>query len=214
MRRLIICSAFILVGLQLKAQFKIGLQISPAISSNRFETNSDFISIQNDGSSLKFRFGPIADFAITETYYFHTGILYAPKEISLKSTNPNDPASILTEKYNLQYLQIPLAIKLYTNEIQLDTKLYFILGMLAEVNISEKAKEKSNIVINNFSMFDTSLLLAAGVEYSAGVNTVFYGGLSYNRGLLNAISTHISLNDAEKIIMKNDLINLDLGVKF
>ena len=211
MRRLLCCSVFIIVTIASHAQVKLGLQLNPTVSSNRFETLSDTVNISNNGSKLKFKFGPIVDIPITETYYFSTGILYAPKQASLKVENRNTGVTT-TELYNLQYLQIPLALKLFTNEIALDTKLYFSLGTIAEIKIHEKADKKEYIAIENFSIVDVGLLLAAGVEYNIGLNTVLFGGLSYNRGLANAITDHIALD--EDISMKNDLLSLDLGIKF
>lgn len=211
MRRLLCGSVFILLTIGTEAQVRIGLQLNPTISSNRVETLSNTVNVSNDGSKLRFKFGPVVDIPVSETYYFSTGLLYAPKQGALKILDATTGVTS-AELYNLQYLQIPLALKLFTNEIFLDTRLYFSLGALAEIKIHEEADKKEYVAIEKFRIVDTSLLLAAGVEYNIGLNTTLFGGLSYNRGLINAITDHFALD--EDITMKNDLISIDLGVKF
>jgi len=210
MKRFIFVIVIFLGATEAYSQVRIGLQLSPTISSNRIETQSDLYSLKNDGSKLKFKFGMITDFMLTDNYYFSTGLLYTPKRVAVIATEQPDVRT-LTEQYDLQYLQIPLTMKLYTNEITLDTKLFFNLGATAEVAISEKF-DKDNEVIENFKFFDTSLLLGAGIERKIGTNTAVYIAFVYNRGLINPIAD--ALDIGEKIIMKNDLVSLDLGIKF
>lgn len=211
MRRFLCGSVFILFSWCAVGQAKIGIQLNPTFSSNRVESQSNLVNVSNDNASLKFKFGPVVDIPISETYYFFTGVLYAPKQAAIIISDSNTGIAI-SELYNLQYLQIPLAMKLYTNEIALDTRLYFALGVLAEFKIHEEADKKQYISINKFRIIDTSLMLSAGVEYNIGLNTALFGGLTYNRGLINAITEHLPLD--EDIMMKNDLISIDLGVKF
>lgn len=191
-------------------QVKIGLQLSPVLSSNRVETQSDQYTLKNDGSKLKFKLGVIVDLPLSDNYYFSTGLLYVPKRVALKATETLTNITI-AEEYNLQYLQIPLTMKLYTNEISLDTRLFFNLGANAEIAISEKF-DKDNVIIEDFKFFDMSLVLGAGIEYKLGTNTTVYGAIVYNRGLVNPIGD--ALDVGEKILLKNDMISLDLGIKF
>jgi len=191
------------------SQVKIGLQLSPSISSNRIETQSELYSVKSDGSKLKFKFGIIADLPLADNYYFSTGLIYTTKRVALKTVG-NSPTSV-SEEYKIQYLQIPLTMKLFTNEIVLDTRLFFNLGVNAEIAISEKF-DKGNEVIKDFKLFDTSLVLGAGVERKIGTNTAVYVALVYNRGLINPIGTSVDLD--EKILLKNDMISIDLGIKF
>jgi hypothetical protein len=192
------------------SQVKIGLQLSPSISSSRIETQSDQYSIEDNGSKLKFKFGIIADLPLSDNYYFSTGLLYTTKHVGISAVN-NLTATAFSEEYDIQYVQIPLTMKLYTNEIVLDTRLFFNLGVNAEIAISEKF-DKDNTVIEDFKFFDSSLVLGAGVERKIGTNTAIYLAVSYNRGLINPIGTSIAID--EKIVLKNDMISLDLGIKF
>ena len=210
MRKLFVSITFVALALTTgKAQVKLGIQLNPMLSSSRIESLSDTITISKNKNDIKFRFGLIVDSQKNETYFLSTGLLYAPKTISIVGSNSN---TLITENYNLQYLQVPVSLKLFTNEIQLDTKLYFQLGVMAEAKISEKAEVKTNFLVEEFKIYDASLLLGAGVEYNAGLNTVVFGGFSYNRGLLNPVMQSAPID--QEIIIKNDLFNLDLGIKF
>lgn len=215
MRSFIICSVFIFFSITTYSQkVKLGIQFSPGISVNRLQSESLDTYINTDGSKLKFRFGPIADFALTETYFFTTGILFATKSVAIAYNDDINP-NIQAEEYYLQYLQIPIALKMYTNEIMLDTRIYVSMGVMAEINIGEKqAINYASPLIIDFSLFDTSLLLGAGIEYNIGTNTTIYGGFSYNRGLLNSIADYRVVRGDNNLKIHNDLINLDLGVKF
>jgi len=210
MKRFIFSIVLQLVCISLFAQAKIGLQISPTISSNRVETQSETYDVSNDGSSLKLRLGVVVDLPLADNYYFSTGLLYTPKEVGLKGVDL-ETNTTYSESYNFQYLQIPLTMKLFTNEITLDTRLFFNLGANAEIAISEKF-DKENVIIEDFKFFDASLVLGAGIERKIGTNTAVYGALMYNRGLINPISQ--SLDIGEDLILKNDLISLDIGIKF
>ncbi len=210
MKRFIFLLVILFGSIDAFTQVKIGLQLSPSISSNRIESQSDQFSIKNDGSKLKFKFGIVADFPLADNYYFSTGLLYTTKRVGVTAVETLSGTSI-SEEYDLQYLQIPLTMKLYTNEIVLDTRLFFNLGANAEIAISEKFN-KDNVIIEDFKLFDTSLVLGAGVERKMGANTAVYVAIMYNRGLINPISTSMDID--EKILLKNDMIGLDLGIKF
>lgn len=191
-----------------EAQTKIGVKISPSLSFNRLSTEADNLSVSPDGVGLKVSFGPIVDFFIKENYYFSTGILYAPKRAALsikQGTEPKEDAN-----FKLQYLQIPATIKAFTNELALDTRLYFQFGVLPEIKIHEEDTDDTT-PITKFRTFDFSVLAGFGLEYRLGVSSTIFGGISYTRGLVNAAADTYEGRD---FILKNDLVSLDLGMKF
>jgi hypothetical protein len=60
------------------------------------------------------------------------------------------------------------------------------------------------------------LYLGAGAEMILGENTAVFGGLNYNRGLVNALGgleyNGTKINDDLKI--RNQLVSLEVGIKF
>lgn len=208
---LITCLSLISI-ISANAQFKLGIQFSPTLSTNRIEANSDSLNLDTDGTGLRMAVGPIIDYQIKDNYYFSSGLLFVSKRVGVEATRVDGSGLPNRETYNLQYLQVPISLKLFTNEVSIDKKFYFQLGTTLEFAIDEKSKEDENFLIEDLALFDSSLLLGFGLEYQLGVNTTLFGGFSYHRGLFNVVSDQAALDTDLK--MKNDYLGLDLGIKF
>ncbi len=197
------------------AQSKIGIKIAPTLSTNRINFESPdgtTYSVDANGVGGRFIFGPIFDILISDNYYFSTGLLYAPKRIGIRvAGGPNTAPPEQT--YKLQYIQLPATLKLFTNELALDTRVYFQLGALLDIKVSSQTQDRYSFpYIDRTRLFDFGVHLGSGVEYRLGYNTILFGGIFYNRGLVNAVTrTHETGPD---INVKNDLVGLELGVKF
>lgn len=193
------------------AQYKIGFQFSPILSANRVDFENNNFNIDSDGTALKVALGPIVDIQLTDNYYVSTGLLFASKRAGFEASDRVGGAPF-KEEYNLQYLQIPATLKLFTNEVSLDKRLFFQFGGTIEVNIKDEAESATQVLVEDFQFFDFSLLAGLGMEYQLGTSTIAFASLSYHRGLVNAVSAH---NDMiGKVILKNDYIGLNFGVKF
>ncbi len=214
LRKILLIAILAVVATPSFSQFTLGLKFSPTLSTNRIDASSDSTSFGSDGAALRMALGPIADIEIRENYYLSTGLLFVSKRVGVEATT-NNSANVQTtykEEYSLQYLQVPITLKLFTNEVALDKKIYFQVGGTLDFNINEEPKSQDNFLIEDFLIFDSSLLAGMGLEYKVGVNTVLFGGLTYQRGLVNAINEHAPLDG--DFSLKNDYISLDLGVKF
>ena len=209
---LLACLGLLLQG-TLQAQFKLGFQLSPTLSTNRINAESDSLNLNTDGAGLRVAFGPTIDVPIQENYFFSSGLLFVSKRAGIEATRQGgSPGIPVRETYGLQYLQVPLSLKLLTNEVALDKRIYFQFGTTLEFNIQEEPDEEDNFLLEDFRWFDSSLLAAVGVEYKIGLNTTLFGGFSYHRGLINAVSESADVID--DIRYRNDYLGLDLGIKF
>lgn len=197
------------------SQHRVGLKFSPTLSFSRIDSDADIMDYSSNGVGGRFILGPTFDYFIGENYYISTGLLYAPKRAGISAIR-NNTSERFDEIYNLQFIQIPATIKLYTNELAVDTRLYFQLGGLVEFQIANKIAEPATPlpIIERFRPYDFSALLGTGVEYRIGVNTVLYGGISYVRGLLNTATRQTGNPSFERFTLKNDLIALDFGIMF
>lgn len=211
MRKNLLLIVFLFTSSISFGQFKLGFQFSPTISTNRVDSDSETVSFSTDGAGLRFTAGPIADFPITENYFVSTGILFVSKRAAFKAVQQQDNLTA-KETYNLQYVQVPLSLKLFTNEVALDKKIYFQMGATMEFNVKEEPDKDTYVFIEDFKLFDSSLLFGVGLEYKVGLNTIVFGGFSYHRGLTNTVADHVAFDD--DIILKNDYIGLDMGIKF
>ena len=188
-------------------QAEIGIKFSPSISANRVSTDSDSLTYSNDGTGLRFVFGVIVDLPLSEKYYFSSGLMYSPKRAAVVIENLGQK-----EAYKIQYLQIPATVKLFTEELFLDTKLFFQIGLIGEIKVTDKEEDVNNELIESFKAVDTSLTLGAGFERNFGIANVWFAGFSYSRGLINIVSD--SNPNFDDFSIKNDMYQIDLGIKF
>lgn len=200
----------IIISIQTFGQVKLGVKISPSLVFNRVKADSDSANISKDGMGFRPSFGLIADVPIANNYAFSSGITYISKTVHLLIDPIN--ASPVSQKYVVQYVQIPLTIKLFTNEISIDKKLYFQTGFNAEIQVYNENKTENDDVIDKFTFFDIPLVFAGGAEMNLGVNTLLFFGVSYQRGLINISNSENIENDLFSV--KNDLFGFDVGIKF
>lgn len=212
------------------AQVKLGLRLAPGLAVNSVIGDDVFNDAETNGASVRFSAGPIADFFFADNYAISTGLWYTVKRGSFRV-----PGGLLDETgaslgnqttYNLQMIQIPVTVKLYTNEVAPDIRVYFQLGGTLDFKLAEKAKDESNNILAELSErqdekaaykpIDIGLYLGAGAELILGENTALFGGLNYNRGLVNALGgldyNGSRINNDLKI--RNQLISLEVGIKF
>lgn len=206
------------------AQMEIGLQFSPTITSNRFIAE-DRHGFENSNSALRVGVGVVGDYFFSNNYAFSTGLMYRSKGSKISYTYLPQPideqpmqAVRETDELTVQYLEIPLTLKLFTNEVAPDVVLYFQVGGALGAKVSGQVDQKK--VINNqksakrFNLFEASAVLGTGAEMQLGQSTKIFGGLTYLRGLSN-IDKHYGkfLND-KNIAIKNNGVSIDVGVKF
>lgn len=208
-----------LTSMSIFAQSKLGLKFSPSVSSNRISLIDSLYDVEADGSVFKFSMGLIYDHELTETYYFSTGLIFVPKQVAFMVTEePDQPTANYTKKspyesYRLNYLQIPVSLKLFTNEVQPDTRVFFQVGMAPEIKVFSEPTEEDYDLIEEFKGFDATILFGGGVEYRAGINTTLFASVTYQRGLNNVIKTE-TWGFQEELYIRNTLVSFDLGIKF
>lgn len=202
------------------AQSKLGLKFSPAISSNRVSLVDSLYDAEALSAQFKFSLGLIYDHEITETYFFSTGIIFVPKYFGVEvSDDPNGQGGELPDNpvqdYRLNYLQVPVTLKLFTNEIQPDMKVFFQVGGAAEFKVFDEPLEEAYDLIESFRVLDATIIFGGGLEYRAGVNTTLFGGITYQRGLVNAVKeANFDFQRNEGLYVRNTVVSLDIGIKF
>lgn len=212
------------------SQVRLGLRFAPNVSYNRTTDldNDDNLAVETKGAAIRFAVGPVLDYYFSDNYAFGTGLWYTLKTGQLQQR----AGSVLNideieSSHNLQYLQIPLTLKAYTNEMGPGLKGYFQVGGTADVligeNISEwkssQGTEEPDADENFFRGFDLGAYLGIGVQLQMGETTFLYGGINYNRGLINALRDEIpSTNGStvgdfrEKVRSNLDVIGLEIGI--
>ncbi len=195
MRKLILLFG-LFIALNLQAQdFKFGLTLAPTISFNKDyvkDSNGDWVSVATTGG-LGWKGGLLADYNFSGNYNFHTGLL-----IHSKNLGDDDYTQTLTT------LELPLALKLRSNEVADNVHITGFFGGTFDLNVGAKKKvggvETQNI--DDFNKLGMSFMAGVGGEYDMDFGTVGIG-LSYHLGF-----TDINADEELKTIPKHLSIDL------
>lgn len=176
--------------------FRLGLHFSPNLSWLKPNTSG----YESAGTSMGFSYGLSTEFFITKNYLFSTGISLNALAGKLKyegvySEPSQNHSSEIEEKVKLRYIDIPLILKLRTNEIGYITY-YGNFGLnagfkyKATSDITYKDYNKSENGVDSssdFNLINLNLVVGAGIEYSLSGNTNILLGVNYNNGFVNVI---------------------------
>jgi hypothetical protein len=222
MRNMILIFIFIVYSTISNAQDKMsfGIHADPLISW--FST--DINQVKNDGARPGFNFGLTYNRYFTPNYAFSTGIslmraggrVVSSDTTVMEFTNFNStvlPGNAVT--YKIQYLVIPIGLKLQTNQIGYLT-FFSDLGLDPKVVISRKADIpslgiKGENARNEIGLFNLSYHITAGIEYSIGGTTALVFGLNFDNNFLDITKDNgKQLND--KVSQK--ILSFRFGVNF
>ena len=206
------------------AQVEIGIKLSPSITSLRTESPSAS-GFRNESSKVAIGGGLIVDYFFGQNYAFSSGLQLVGKggTISYFDEGTN---SRYEQKIGIQYLEIPVTVKLFTNDVATDTKLYFQLGgslggaIAGKIDGNKRYDDPATTATDEIKALDyvilpdAAVLLGFGAEYQLGQSTKVFAGLSYHRGLLNIDNYFEDERNFSDVTLKNSEFALDLGLKF
>jgi hypothetical protein len=182
--------------------------------------SSDEETVEPDGSIFHVHTGLNMDFYFAENYAFVLGVginnlggnlLYADStEFSSKGE------TLLVEsnqsvKLNLQYIDIPVGLKLKTEELGYAT--YFLqLGFNPMINLNAKASSEDKSfdkvdIKESIISFYLGYHVGIGVEYKLGGSTALIGGVRWSSGF-----TDVTDNDRANVTL--NALSIHLGVLF
>jgi hypothetical protein len=211
---------FVLVsGSALFAQssVRLGAHIDPVFSWFSTKTGQ----IQKDGARLGYNGGLIVEYYFAPNYALVTGLnltqlggnLMYEQPVSL-TTGEKDHVPLpagTTVAFNVNYLTIPAALKLKSNQIGYFT--YFAeLGFTPQINIGSRASTDGNElhkdnVSKEINAFNMSFFFGGGVEYNIGGQTSLVGGIFFNNGFADILSS----SDYKAQV---NFLNIRFGVMF
>ena len=207
---LLTCNAF--------SQVNFNLRVSPALALSRLsdKDGNDGISVSGNGPGGAFVGGIALDFFFTDNLALNVGLNYVSTQLNSKfSFGGTD----YTSKRSVQYIQTPITLKAFTNEIATDLQLYFQVGPSFNFKIAEKLKsanyqDPDKDAHNIISPVDVGIYLGAGVLYKMSESNALFAGLYYNRGLTNVYQTNGYFGYADRARARMDLLGLELGIRF
>lgn len=219
-------------------KFRFGLKVSPSVAWLGLDkTRFNDLDVENGGAKIKFGYGLITEFILAKNYSFLTGVEvnYFGGSINYKDVNKvnyqlNDSTALFlsSRAYKQQYITIPLALKLKTNEIgymtyfgQIGVDLSFQIKGRANDNGTlyykanadttafsvqgpEYSQEDVNVYKQTgiFGFLRVALNVGAGVEWNIAGNTSLLFALNYNNGFTNFFNK--DSKDANKLLDNNN----------
>ena len=210
---------------------RFGIKAAPNLSWTRSDTKG----LESDGSRLGYSVGLLAEFpiGISGNYRFATGIFLTTiggrTAYSYATVDTvNRPTAVVDQRtLNLRFVELPLTIKLMTNEIGY-IRYYGQIGIMAGANIRARADYETNIttasvtetfrdteidIQDDVRAIRAALVIGAGMEYNFSGQTALLGGITYNSSIINLLEKD-AFPGLEKPKLLADYLELTLGVFF
>lgn len=206
---------------------RFGFHIDPSLAW----LQPDIKQISFNGMKIGFNYGLIVDFNLSDNYALSTGLAISHNggKISYDSAYAALPESFPNEYfpagskviYNLQNLEIPIGLKLKTNQIGYITYFAHISGFtrlkLSAVGDVETPNSTNDInsekILDDVRLLNFAWEVGGGIEYSLGGRTALLAGIYFNNGITDVTKPKkISTNLDGKVI--GNYFTLRLGLLF
>jgi len=203
--------------LQGQSPIRFNVQVSPQFN---WLSSSDHDRIDPDGSNFHMQAGLQMDYYFAQNYAFVLGFginnMGGKLAYSDTAKYEGDGEEVVIDpgsrvKMNLQYLDIPVGLKLKTEELGYAT-IFLQVGMNPMFNVNahvtsdELGYDKKGIK-ESVNLFSLGYHVGVGAEYRLGGNTALIGGVRWTSGL-----TNVTENDGATITTNS--ISIHLGVLF
>lgn len=191
-------------------RFKFGIQASPTLSW----LTTDNPKVANNGFNTGLKLGATGDYYFAENYALSTGIGFGfnhggkllheiggnylanstltDSRYNAKTNGQSLPDNV-NIRYHIQYVEIPLALKMRTDINGEHLRLFaqapiinigFLSQARGDISAPKISLNKENIK-NDVNLLSLSWGLGGGVEYAYNQSTSIVAGLYYNRGFVD-----------------------------
>lgn len=180
----------------------MGITFSPNVGWLRYGDEKGF----SGKSGVGFSYGLLADVGFSNNYYFSTGLVI--NTLNTESDYPVEGESWNSHhKQRIQYLEVPLAVKLKSAENN-NRAFFGKFGLSLGTKISGREKidgSENRSSIPNANILRMGLQIGGGAEWNLDYNLRLLTGLTFNNGLTR------TMRAGEP---KNSYVSLDLGFLF
>jgi len=198
--------------------FLLGFKFSPGI--NWYKPHSS--GLKSSGAGANLSGGIIADVRLIGNYFFETGILYDFQKGNLTYQKENN--SEVSRDYRVQYLEIPLSIRMCTNRFGL-LRLFGLGGFKTSFRTVASADdtwqsqlEKNCNAAEDFAFLKESLFFGLGTDIFIDKSSHLTLGINYSFSLSNVAGSSMRCYYdgilVEKPKFSNNVLELRLGIIF
>ncbi|MBC8154770.1 MAG: PorT family protein [Bacteroidetes bacterium] len=203
---------------------EMGVRFAPNLNVNTAEGNGAFNGFKSNGAGLRFSTGLNLDyFFYKDRYALSSGLWYTifrsgyqmPGTFGQGTFNPGAPTQ--ESAYNLRYVQVPVTVKLFANNLFPQARVYFQTGGIINVKVGERALDQARNGLykyaeatntsRQYGFADVAFLVGGGVQFKLNDINAVNVGLIYQRGLLDVAR-------GGDLFSKSRVVSLDLGFKF
>ncbi len=219
-RIILLLTALLPAGLLLAQDYRYGIYTAPVISWFR----TDVEDVSNKGARAGFFFSISAERHLTDNWYFSAGLAYTSASSRLVNADnsffrfSDHTATIAAGDpviYRLQYISIPVGIKIKTHETG-----YF--SYFAEFGLDPKVVINGRVDIPSIGIkgkgamtetrrFNAGYHATAGAEYSIDGNTSLILGLGYESTIFD-ITKDFETNETDRTTQK--MLKFIFGINF
>jgi hypothetical protein len=223
---------FLIAGRSLCAQekaFQFGFKLSPSLGW--ISPSSE--SYERDGLKLGFNWGFLGDIHLMENYAVHTGfnVIYLngaysyPYRLLPKDGITSETIGIMNRNLRLKYIQIPVVLRMKTNEIN-DMTYYAEVGFgiafktnanadeTFSVNGSANETRKKVDVSDQYRFSRESLILGIGTYYHLGGSTKLTAGVRFDNNFFDILKGKNTVDTSIEQKAIANFIELSIGVLF
>lgn len=199
MKKIYIITLVCILAYPVMGQVKFGVFLDPQVGWMSPESRE----VTSKGSIINLSGGLSVDNYFAKNYALSSGIAIGNQggKLSFDELRPIrvydevDTLEANTElQYKLQYITVPLGLKLKSNQIGYFTY-YVNVGLTSQLNIRAKASSADGSISDDsikeeIGLFNLSYHFGGGVEYGLGKDSALLLGVIYHNGFLDATTTN------------------------
>jgi len=209
--------------------FRFGVRIAPNIAW----LSPDSENYENEGAVPGFSWGFLADITLTENYFIKTGFsldylnakLSYPHQQIIDDVTSAYTLGTLHRKYNLRYLEIPITLKMRTNQFG-KMAFYGEIGFGTSFNLKARSQDEffpqdgspsdqtENDIKDEIALVKGSLIVGAGLEFFIDESTSIITSLTFNNGLTNILKGENSVDPGITQMASLSYFQLNIGIMF
>ncbi len=218
--------SFLAFSMNARAQvkpFQLGFRLGPSIGW----ISPDTKGYDSDGAKIGFNWGFVSEISLTQNYKFVTGFSFHYLNGKMKQPFESVIAAdtligVASRNIKLQYLEIPLLMKMRTNPIG-DFRFYGQIGFVTGIKLKAKSndifiadgktQENDENLSDDYTLFRESMLVGFGIEYPIDESTFITAGINFNKGLTDMMKGDNMVNGESQSATASDF-ELQIGIIF
>jgi len=192
--------------------------------------NPDTQGYESTGIQPGFSWGFIADFFLMENYAITTGFdvvflnggLEMPHKVTIDTNTYYE--GTLDRKYKLKYIQIPVTLKMKTNELgkfkvfgQIGLGTNFLIGAKADdtFTASDYTTSQEDVdIYDDVTFIRESLIIGGGVEFSLGGSTSLMAAILFNNGFIDILNGKNTVDPTLNNKANANYLSFEVGIVF